>query len=127
MARRAPASVRADQYRRRLPGERIPVAQGISARGLAEVARLERTKLWPGAIFHALQGWARFTRASDARRQEILGCGEPACCPDPLDNRKLLDRVVAILPPSDARLLRRRIEEMDSRIYDWREISRPWS
>ncbi|MBV1850749.1 hypothetical protein [Catellatospora tritici] len=127
MARRAPARVRADLPRRRQPGERVPLASNISARGLAEIARLERLELRPGAVFEALRGWERFTHADDARRVRIRGCGESGCCPDPLTDRLLLDRVLPVLPPADARSLRQRIDAMDSRIHDWQVITWPWS
>jgi hypothetical protein len=42
------------------------------------------------------------------------GCGVPARCPDPVGLRRVLRIVIYVLPPRDARALRRRIAELDA-------------
>jgi hypothetical protein len=116
MARKPPGYVRADLPRRQEPGVRIPVVDGISARGLARIAHLERTDLGPGAAAAALRSWHEFARASTDERADRIYYGELGCCPDPRDHRATLDRVLRVLPPADARALRHRLEALDDRI-----------
>ncbi|GAA4609490.1 hypothetical protein GCM10023107_91870 [Actinoplanes octamycinicus] len=116
MRRKSPGQVRAALPDRREPGVRITVIDGVSARGLSRIAHLERTDLRPGAAAAALKAWQAFARASHEDRAEMLYYGHAGCCPDPRDSRKVLERVLRVLPPQDARALRRRIEALDDRI-----------
>ena len=110
MARRSPAQVRADHIRR--GDERLP--DGLSARGRAWLTRLEHTRLWPGAAAATLSAWEQFVRDPVHRLWEPGGgCGEPMCCPDPEELRRVLDLVAHNLPPEDARRFRRRVAEID--------------
>ncbi|GHJ42703.1 hypothetical protein Cs7R123_00450 [Catellatospora sp. TT07R-123] len=116
MGRNAPGQVRADLHRRRRPGERIAAVEGVSARGQAVIARWERTRGHPGAVHAALRLWQDFARADRTGREHLRTCGEYGCCADPPRERRLLDSVLAVLPPADARTLRRRLEPLDALI-----------
>jgi hypothetical protein len=63
-----------------------------------------------------LKGWQAFARASDEDRADMLYYGHAGCCPDPRDDRKVLERVLRVLPHKDARSLQLRIEVLDDRI-----------
>ncbi|MGH3655048.1 MAG: hypothetical protein ACRDUA_00160 [Micromonosporaceae bacterium] len=79
------------------------------------IAQLERTRLWPGAAREALDTWSRFLRDPYHRNFDPqYGCGVPACCPDPVDLRRILHIVTHALPRPDARRLRRRLAELDA-------------
>ncbi|WP_433790617.1 hypothetical protein [Actinoplanes sp. CA-252034] len=112
MGRRSPAGVRA-AARRRL--ERPPAdLPGLSPRGRAAIAHLERTRLWPGAAREALDAWTGFLRDPFHRLFDpASGCGVLACCPDPIELRRLLHIVAHALPRHDARRLRRRLAQWD--------------
>ena len=116
MTRKPPGQVRTALPRRRELGVRIALIEGVSARGLSRIANLERTDLRPGAAAAALKAWQTFARASDEDRADMLYYGHAGCCPDPRDDREVLERVLRVLPPKDARALRRRIEVLDDRI-----------
>jgi hypothetical protein len=116
MTRKPPGQVRAALPRRRELGVRIALIEDVSSRGLSRIANLERTDLRPGAAAAALKSWQTFARASDEDRADMLYYGHAGCCPDPRDDREVLERVLRVLPPKDARALRRRIEVLDDRI-----------
>ncbi|MCG8915128.1 hypothetical protein L6E12_04900 [Actinokineospora sp. PR83] len=81
---------------------------------MAAIARLEREHYEPGAAAHALRTWSGFVRTSGHRLwTEAEGCGVPECCPNPPELRLVLHAVVAVLPPKDARVLRKRLEDLD--------------
>ncbi|WP_214325180.1 hypothetical protein [Nonomuraea sediminis] len=111
MPRSASAQVRADTlHRNPATGEPVRLIPGLSPQGRAAVARLERTRLWPSAAADALQAWSLFLRGPAHRLFDPKhGCVETMCCPDPLELRAVL----AILPPEDARKLRRSVDEID--------------
>ncbi|MFG1638705.1 hypothetical protein ACGFMK_00295 [Amycolatopsis sp. NPDC049252] len=74
------------------------------------IARLERTRLHPGAAAEALLAWARFVRDPMHRLWDPrYGCGVPECCPDPAEIRRVLHAVAHALPPKDAREFRARV------------------
>ncbi|MBB4752534.1 hypothetical protein [Actinoplanes lobatus] len=78
------------------------------------IAHLERTRLWPGAARDALDAWTRFLRDPYHRLFDpASGCGVLACCPDPMELRRLLHMVSQALPRRDARELRRHLAELD--------------
>jgi hypothetical protein len=116
MTRKPPGQVRAALPHRREPGVRIPVVEGVSARGLSRIDHLERTDLRPGAVAAALKAWQTFARASAEDRADMLYYGHAGCCPDPRADRELLERVLRVLPLKDARSLQRRIKVLDDRI-----------
>jgi hypothetical protein len=95
---------------------RIALIDGVSARGLSRIALLERTDLRPGAAAAALKAWRDFARAPRDQRADRLYYGEVGCCPDPRADRDILDRVLRVLSPTDARSLRRRVDALDDLI-----------
>jgi len=121
MARKSPGHLRANLPQRREPGVRIALIDGVSARGLGRIGQLERLDLGPGAAAAALKAWQGFARASDDERADKLYYVHLCCCPDPRDDREILDRVLRVLPPKDAKALRRRIDALDDRIGPWED------
>lgn len=112
MARKPPSRVRAAAHCRRT--EPVPRIPGLSSRGHAAIAQLERTRLWPGAAREALDAWVLFLRDPYHRLFDPAhGCGILACCPDPIELRRILHIVTHALPRHDARELRRRLAELD--------------
>jgi hypothetical protein len=80
----------------------VPMLPGISARGIAAIVQLERTRLWPGAAHQALQAWTQFLRDPYHRCFDPqYGCGELLCCPDPVELRGLLDTIASPAPSAD--------------------------
>jgi hypothetical protein len=100
---------------------RIAHIDGVSARGLGRIAQLERADLGPGGAAAALKAWRAFARASDDERADAVFYGHAGCCPDPLADRGVLERVLRVLPPKDARTLRRRIEALDAQLGSWED------
>ncbi|ANZ36417.1 hypothetical protein BBK82_10440 [Lentzea guizhouensis] len=99
-----------------MPRRRPDVLKGFSSRFLGDLDRLERTRnyLWPGEVMRALEAWLRYAD-SPARRfwlddNLVDDCG---CCPDPVEQRQLLEHVACALPRKSARELRRRLDELD--------------
>jgi hypothetical protein len=112
MGRRSPARVRAAAHRRL--EHPVPTLPGLTARGRAAIARLERTRLWPGAAHEAVHAWTLFLRDPYHRLFDpACGCGVLACCPDPDELRRILHMVAHALPRHDARRFRRRLAELD--------------
>ncbi|MPY57734.1 hypothetical protein [Streptomyces spongiae] len=96
-----------------------PVIDGLSARALSEIARLERTRnhLWPGDVATALRLW-RDCVQSPARGQwhaYEFGNDHWDCCGDPFEARMLLDSVLHALAREAARELRRLVDRLDAR------------
>ncbi len=112
MARRSPARLRAVAHRHL--DQPVPSIPGLSPRGRAVIAELERSRLWLGAAGEALDAWTRFLRDPCHRLFDpAYGCGVLACCPDPVELRRILHIVINALPRHDARALRRRVGELD--------------
>ncbi|GLW34934.1 hypothetical protein Areg01_78700 [Actinoplanes regularis] len=113
MARKSPAQVRAAAHHR--PDHTIPTLPGLTARGRATIAQLERTRLWPGAAHQALSAWSRFLHDPAHRLFDPAhGCGIVECCPDPRELRRTLHVITRALPRPDARRLRQRLAELDA-------------
>ena len=113
MAHRSPARVRADSPRQRLD-KPVPMLPGISARGIAAIVQLERTRPWPGAVHQPLQAWTQLLRDPYHRCFDPqYGCGELLCCPDPVEFHGLLDTIAHALPTKDACVFRRRLAILD--------------
>jgi hypothetical protein len=92
----------------------IPSLSGLSARGRAAIACLERTRLWPGAAHDAVDAWTRLLRDPYHRLFDpASGCGVLACRPDPDELRRILHMVAHALPRHDARRFRTRLAELD--------------
>lgn len=84
---------------------------GLSPRGRAVLARLECTRLWPGAAGEALQYWSAYVRDPYARQWDRPdSCGLWECCPDIEQVREVLGVVLRNLPLRDARRLRGAME-----------------
>jgi hypothetical protein len=114
MARRPPARVRAAASRRL--DQPVRTLPGLSSRGRAAIAELERTRFWPGAAREALDAWTRmlddpYHRLFDSE----YGCGVLACCPGVDELRPVLHAVAHALPRRDARQFRRRLAALDER------------
>jgi hypothetical protein len=115
MTRRRPAQIRADgPWHSRTTVTGVPTIPGLSYRGRIAVARLERERYWPGAVEEALRAWSLFLRDPWHRLFDpAQSCGVMLCCPDPVELHALLDAVVHVLPKKDARVLRKRIGDLD--------------
>jgi hypothetical protein len=112
MARRPPARVHAAAHHHQ--DHRIPSLPGLSARGRAAIAGLERTRLWPGAAHDAVDAWTRLLRDPYHRLFDpASGCGVLACFPDSHELRRILHMVAHTLPRHDARRFRRRLATLD--------------
>ena len=114
MPRRPPALVRAHApFRRPVMG--ISTVSGLSVRGQWAIERLERTRWSPGDVSWLLGHWTSFVRLPTHRiwQHDHPGCGVEECCPDYRTMRDRLDLMLAVLPPRDAKRLRRRIALAD--------------
>jgi hypothetical protein len=111
MARRPPATVRADlPVHPRL--RQFSVVPGLPRWVLADIHRVEATQLRPGDIataFHELQRYARV--AHQHRAHWALAC---PCC-EPLA-RETLDLALRALPPRSRAALRALIHPLDDEI-----------
>ncbi|WP_322750133.1 MULTISPECIES: hypothetical protein [unclassified Frankia] len=84
------------------------------------VARLERDRLWPGAVAQALRQWSRI--AHHPRLALSGGCGCPLCNPFyTTDERAVLELALHALPTRAARELRGMVEPLDA-LY----LARSW-
>nr|WP_062338383.1 hypothetical protein [Herbidospora sakaeratensis] len=106
MARRSPA-------RGRRPfDESTPHLPGLSYRGRVALALLEHDRFWPGAVSDAYQGWQNLIHDPYRRLFEpAFGCGYIGCCPDLSEVNAILHAALAVLPPRDAKRLRKRLRE----------------
>ncbi|WP_340560675.1 hypothetical protein [Streptomyces sp. GSL17-111] len=114
MGRRPPARVRSGLRRRPRPGESRAVVPGLSARAVADVARVEERHLAPGATYAAWRGWRALVHGARGRviypNWEVLGC---PCCSS-REERATLERVTRALPPRSARELRVVLAPLDA-------------
>ena len=98
------------------PGYSFSVIPGLSGRGLAAIARLERGRLLPGAAAELLLLWEEMVRhpAHRVRDLEYLAGDKMfARAPAPYEVRALLELVCRALPKQDARRFRRRLATLD--------------
>jgi hypothetical protein len=115
VGRRPPARLRADTPPPG-PRERIVAPDWLSPAGAAALAAFDRDRWWPVGLRPALAHWEGFLRNPYHRLWEpAFGCGEPGCCPDPAEWRAYLVALATVLPPRDARHLRRVLAELDER------------
>jgi hypothetical protein len=77
---------------------------------LRAIAELERTRLRPGEIAEALDGWSRFVRDPAGARDEV----ESGDC-DPIVQREALCTALRALPTSAAGELRALLQPLDER------------
>lgn len=130
MPRRRPAQVRVRQpIRRRRPEAKIRQVPGVSPPTLRAIVELERTRLWPGAIAEALDGWTRFVhgpvRVLDDYEPEE--CSGPECqWEDGAVRRRTLRAALHALPTRAARELRALVHPLDE-TYLARSIPTPGS
>ncbi|MFC1435489.1 hypothetical protein ACEZDB_33100 [Streptacidiphilus sp. N1-3] len=91
---------------------------GVSARTLSEIARLERTRnyLHPGAVADAIRLWKSYAHrpARELWHDYEWGNVHWYCCGDPLEGRLLLDTVMQAMSPQGARELRRIVSRIDA-------------
>ncbi|MEV7185554.1 hypothetical protein [Kitasatospora sp. NPDC093102] len=91
---------------------------GVSARALAEVARLERTRnyLRPGDVTAALRRWRAYVHRPERLLWQDYGEGDLHwyCCGNPWDDRELLEAVMHALSPRHARELRAAVGRWDA-------------
>ncbi|MCA6091059.1 hypothetical protein LE181_02595 [Streptomyces sp. SCA3-4] len=120
MPRRRPDQVRAARARRRRPyapyNSPSVVIDGLSARTLAEISRLERTRayLHPGDAGQAVRLWKDHVRLPlrDLTHHDEHACLYD-CCGDPLEARILLDMIMQALSRRGARELRAQLHRFD--------------
>ncbi|GHC73359.1 hypothetical protein [Streptomyces cinnamoneus] len=120
MPRRRPEQVRATLACRRRPyapyNSPSVVIDGLSARTLAEISRLERarTYLHPGDVARAVRLWKDHVRlpVRDLTHHDERGCLYD-CCGDPLEARVLLDGIMQALSCRGARELRAQLHRFD--------------
>jgi hypothetical protein len=118
MPRRPPSRLRADNrlfaaYR----GSYSKIGR-LSGPAQAQIIQLERTRLRPGLIGQALSRWAAIARTPKDQLPAPFSdrCGVRDCCPEPTDERDLLELAICALPNKSARELRSIVQPLDLRI-----------
>ncbi|WTW92161.1 hypothetical protein OG216_01710 [Streptomycetaceae bacterium NBC_01309] len=95
-----------------------PVIDGLSARAMSEIVRLERTRnyLEPGDVSAAVRLWKNYVHRSERELWHDYEWGNAHwyCCGNPLEARALLDTVTSALSPGSARELRKVIGKFDA-------------
>ncbi|WP_340378135.1 hypothetical protein U5640_25910 [Streptomyces sp. SS7] len=123
MPRRRPSRLRADS--RRFAAHHHYSRPGrLSGPAQARIVLLERTRLHPGAIERALASWTALARTPKGRlpSPSAGNCGVPECCPQPADERDLLELAMHALPRKSARELRALVTPLDLRILEHPEV-----
>ncbi|MDW4916111.1 hypothetical protein [Streptomyces californicus] len=117
MPRRRPSALRADLRRFAAP-HRYSTIGRLSGPAQAQIIRLERTRLRPGVIERALVRWASIARAPKDRLPSPFTdrCGVPECCPEPAEDRDLLELAIHALPRKSAGELRALVHPLDLKI-----------
>jgi hypothetical protein len=120
MPRRRPSRLRADNRRFAAHRGRYSRIDRLSGPAQAQVIVLERTRLRPGLVGRALARWAAVARAPKDRLPPPFDdrCGVPSCCPEPADERDLLELAICALPRKSARELRRIVRPLDLKILE---------
>ncbi|MFJ8859498.1 hypothetical protein ACIRD8_13775 [Streptomyces sp. NPDC102451] len=117
MPRSRSGHLRRNRAHARRPDATRTVIDGLSARTLAEIARLEldRNYLAPGDVGVAVRIWKAHRRRplSVLWREDELGGPHWDCCGDPREARELLGTVMGALSPRGARELRRVVSRLD--------------
>jgi hypothetical protein len=122
MARRPPAVVRAGLPVRPRPRQQFSIVPGLPLWVLADIHRVEATRLRPGDVGIAFRELERYSRiAHQYRAQWVLGC--PCCVPQA---RETLDLALQALPPRSRAALRALIHPLDDGICR-RTLSDPTS
>ena len=121
MARRSPAEVRHEVLPLRRLGERAAVPSGVSAAGVAAIARLERERFSSGAIVHALRRLEELAKRGQFR-SDPARCGDLECCGAPDELFPILETAVRVLSQRDARVLRGKLADLELRLYPYGRI-----
>lgn len=101
---------------------RPDVMAGFSARLLADIERVERTRnyLCPHTFEPLLRRWTSFVRKSPYLRFRDTDIGPEFpppvcdCCRDPYEARQILEFVALALPRKSARELCKRLDHLDN-------------
>ncbi|WP_416982659.1 hypothetical protein [Streptomyces sp. T028] len=119
MPRRRPSRLRADN-RRFAAHHRYSKIGRLSGSAQAQIVRLERTRLRPDVIEQALASWTALARTPKGRLPSPFAdnCGVPECCPQPADERELLELAIHALPRKSSRELRALVTPLDLRILE---------
>jgi hypothetical protein len=116
MPRRRPSQLRpaGRLSRQQSHGASEPGFARGSGKLAAAAARLERDRLWPGAVAQALRQWSRIAHSPGLALSG--GCGCPLCNPFYMtDERAVLELALHALPPRVSRELRDMVEPLDER------------
>lgn len=119
MPRRRPSSLRADN--RHFAAHRGYSKIGrLSGPAQAQIIRLERMRLQPGLVEQALSRWAAIAQAPRDQLPSPFSdrCGVPECCPEPADERDLLELAICALPKKSSRELRSIVQPLDLKILE---------
>ncbi|MEU4168561.1 hypothetical protein AB0F46_17010 [Streptomyces sp. NPDC026665] len=119
MPRRRPSTLRAHS-RRFAPRRRFSKIGRLSGSVRADIIWLERTRLEPGMVELALTRWAAIARAPVNQLPSPFTdrCGVTDCCPEPADERDLLELVVRALPKKSSREFRGILRPLDLKILE---------
>lgn len=117
MPRRRPSGLRADS-RRFAAHIRYSKIGRLAGPAQAQIIRLERTRLQPGLVEQALSRWTAVARAPSNQLPSPFSnrCGVTDCCPEPADERDLLELAICALPKKGSRELRSIVHALDREI-----------
>jgi len=119
MPRRRPSRLRADS-RRFASHIRYSTIGRLSGPAQAQIIRLERTRLQPGQVEQALSRWTAIARAPINRLPSPFSdrCGVTDCCPEPADERDLVELAIHALPKKSSQELRSIVHALDPKILE---------
>jgi hypothetical protein len=127
MPRRRPAQLRTrSPFQQRSAGSVRQVSR-VSGATLRAIAEWERSRLRPGKIAEALDGWSRFVHGPNRSMHDYApeDCPCPGCqWDDPIVRREVLHEALHALPTKAARELRALLRPLDE-IYLARSIPTP--
>lgn len=123
MPRRRPSGLRANS-RRFAAHIRYSKISQLSGSAQAQIIRLERTRLQPGLVKQALSRWTAIARAPSNQLPSPFSdrCGVTDCCPEPADERDLLELAICALPKKSSRELRSIVHALDLKILERPDI-----
>ncbi|MFF9787743.1 hypothetical protein [Streptomyces nigrescens] len=119
MPRRPPHNVRAGFPARRPDRDVVADIDGLSARAMSEIRRIERTRTYlePGQTVAAVRLWKAHVRLPKRQLWTDWEWGDELhwdCCGNPFHARDLLEDMVNALPARSAAELRRLVERLDA-------------
>ncbi|WP_328927128.1 hypothetical protein OG429_22700 [Streptomyces sp. NBC_00190] len=117
MPRKPVSQVRADLPRKARRGDDRAVISGLSAKALAEIARIERRAYEPGAAHKALRDWRETVHAPGPLLMYPRWFHECPCCAPAWggDHRETLEAICHGLSRRSARELRAVLAPLDER------------